>query len=75
MEKFHNEPWDKKWNFAEKFNDQRLRFFAAKHIYRNFPDQNFFVGILSFHKKISERFIFILIQSFLTSSCLCYGGS
>ena len=29
MKDFHNENWDKKWIFAEKFLDPRLRFFAA----------------------------------------------
>ena len=55
MGDFHNEPWDKKWYFAERFNDQRLRFFAAKHIYRNFPDQIPKKVFFHLHKKISER--------------------
>ena len=39
MNRFHDEEWDKKWSFAEKFKDQRLRFFAARHIYRNYPEE------------------------------------
>ena len=35
MENFHNHHWEEKWSFAEKFKDKRLRFFAAKHIFRN----------------------------------------
>ena len=66
MEKFHKEPWDKKWNFAEKFKDQRLRFFAAKHIFRNYPEELPKKVFLHLHKKISERFISLDKQSFLT---------
>ena len=39
MERFHDESWEKKWSFAEKFQDHRLRFFAARHIYRNSPEE------------------------------------
>ena len=39
MNRFHEEEWSKKWSFAEKFKDQRLRFFAARHIYRNYPEE------------------------------------
>jgi exonuclease I len=39
MKDFHNETWENKWQFAEKFSDPRLRFFAARHIYRNKPTE------------------------------------
>ena len=55
MKDFHNQPWDLKWNFAEKFKDPRLRFFAAKHIFRNFPEILPKKVFLYFHKKVSER--------------------
>ena len=38
MQNFHLEAWEKKWNYAERFKDQRLKFFAAKHLYRNHPE-------------------------------------
>ena len=60
------EAWDKKWYFAEKFNDQRLRFFAAKHIYRNFPDQIPKKIFIHLHKKISERINSLEKSSFTT---------
>ena len=47
MKNFHREEWGKKWEFAEKFLDQRLRFFAARHIFRiqptELPKKNFFL--------------------------------
>ena len=55
--------YDKKWNFAEKFKDQRLRFFAAKHIFRNYPQELPKKVFLHLHKKISERFISLDKQS------------
>jgi len=55
MGRFHEENWDQKWVLAEKFKDQRLRFFAARHIFRNSPEE-LPRKIFSFlHKKISER--------------------
>ena len=38
MNDFHNYSWEEKWIFAEKFMDNRLKYFAAKHIYRNSPE-------------------------------------
>ena len=39
MNKFHSESWEHKWMYAEKFIDPRLRFFAARHIFRNQPTE------------------------------------
>ncbi|MBS91901.1 MAG: hypothetical protein CMM95_02465 [Rickettsiales bacterium] len=66
MKNFHNQPWDKKWYFAEKFNDQRLRFFAAKHIYRNFPDLMPKKVFVYLHQKISERICSLENANFTT---------
>tara|TARA_Y100001960_G_C14709321_1_gene846072 strand:+ start:200 stop:1669 length:1470 start_codon:yes stop_codon:yes gene_type:complete len=66
MINFHKEKWDKKWFFAEKFKDPRLRFFAAKHIYRNFPEElpkNVFNYL---HQKISQRLLSLKKENFLT---------
>ena len=66
MNRFHNEEWDKKWSFAEKFKDQRLRFFAARHIYRNFPEE-LPKKIFNFlHQKISERLCSLNKEEFTT---------
>ena len=66
MNRFHNEGWDKKWSFAEKFKDQRLRFFAARHIYRNFPEE-LPKKIFNFlHQKISERLCSLNKEEFTT---------
>ncbi len=66
MQNFHNEKWDKKWGFAEKFKDQRLRFFAAKHIYRNYP-QELPKKVFSFlHQKIAERLNSLNKEDFIT---------
>ena len=56
MEDFDKVDWEEKWDFASKFKDPRLQFFAARHIYRNTPDflpKNIFRRV---HQKISERF-------------------
>ena len=66
MKKFHAENWDKKWKFAEKFVDNRLRFFAAKHIYRNCPSELPQKIFLHFHQKISERINSESKESFMT---------
>ena len=66
MKDFHNQPWDLKWNFAEKFKDPRLRFFAAKHIFRNFPETLPKKVFLHLHKKVSERIFSLEKKSFLT---------
>ena len=66
MKEFHSQPWDSKWNFAEKFKDPRLRFFAAKHLFRNFPETLPNKVFLHFHKKVSERIFSLEKQSFLT---------
>ena len=66
MKDFHGQPWDSKWNFAEKFKDPRLRFFAAKHIFRNFPEMLPNKVFLHLHKKVSERIFSLEKKSFLT---------
>ncbi len=66
MKGFHSHPWDSKWSFAEKFKDPRLRFFAAKHIYRNFPENLPKKVFLHLHKKVSERIFSLEKKSFLT---------
>jgi len=66
MKDFHNQPWDLKWSFAEKFKDPRLRFFAAKHIFRNFPETLPKRVFLHLHKKVSERIFSLEKKSFLT---------
>ena len=38
MKDFHNENWDKKWILLRNFRP-RLRFFAARHIFRNQPTE------------------------------------
>ena len=43
-----------------------MRFFAAKHIFRNYPEELPKKVFLHLHKKISERFISLDKQSFLT---------
>jgi exonuclease I len=66
MKDFHNETWENKWQFAEKFSDPRLRFFAARHIYRNKPTE-LPVKIFSLvHKKISERLLSLESKNFTT---------
>ena len=55
MNHFHNEKWEEKWLYAEKFNDSRLRFFAAKHIYRNSPECLPNKIFKHLHNKISDR--------------------
>ena len=66
MKEFHSQPWESKWNFAEKFKDPRLRFFAAKHIFRNFPETLPNRVFLHFHEKVSERIFSLEKKSFLT---------
>ena len=66
MQKFHTESWEHKWSFAEKFRDQRLRFFAAKHIFRNHPDQLPRKIFTHFHQKVSERLCSLEKQHYLT---------
>ena len=66
MNKFHDEEWDKKWYFAEKFKDQRLRFFAARHIYRNYPEELPRKIFKLLHKKISERICSLEKKKFIT---------
>jgi len=55
MINFHKEDWSEKWSFAEKFIDPRLRFFAAKHLYRNSPENLPKKIFLHLHEKISAR--------------------
>ena len=66
MKGFHNETWEKKWNFAEKFKDPRLRFFAARHIYRNQPTELPRKIFSLLHKKISERLLSLQSKNFTT---------
>ena len=68
MKEFHSQPWESKWNFAEKFKDPRLRFFAAKHIFRNFPETLPNKVFLHFHRKsIRENFLIGKKKFFNTS--------
>ena len=66
MNRFHDEEWSKKWSFAEKFKDQRLRFFAARHIYRNYPEELPRKIFKLLHKKISERICSLEKKKFIT---------
>jgi hypothetical protein len=66
MKDFHNENWDKKWIFAEKFLDPRLRFFAARHIFRNQPTELPKKIFSLLHKKISERLLSLESKNFTT---------
>ncbi len=66
MNRFHEEEWDQKWSFAEKFKDQRLRFFAARHIYRNYPEELPRKIFKLLHKKISERICSLEKKKFIT---------
>ena len=66
MNRFHDEEWDQKWSFAEKFKDQRLRFFAARHIYRNYPEELPRKIFKLLHKKISERICSLEKKKFIT---------
>jgi exodeoxyribonuclease-1 len=66
MTNFHMENWDQKWFFAEKFKDPRLRFFAAKHIYRNFPEELPKKVFDYLHQKISQRLFSLKKENFLT---------
>ncbi len=66
MNEFHTESWDKKWVFAENFKDQRLKFFAARHIYRNHPEELPKKIFKFLHQKISERLGSINKENFIT---------
>ncbi|MEE2694826.1 MAG: exonuclease domain-containing protein [Pseudomonadota bacterium] len=66
MERFHNEPWERKWEFAEGFVDQRLRFFAARHIFRNSPTELPKKVFNFLHQKISERLRSLKKEAFTT---------
>jgi hypothetical protein len=66
MKDFHNETWENKWQFAEKFSDPRLRFFAARHIYRNKPTELPIKIFSLLHKKISERLLSLESKNFTT---------
>ena len=52
--------------FAEKFLDPRLRFFAARHIYRNQPTELPQKIFSLLHKKISERLLSLESKNFTT---------
>ena len=66
MNHFHNEKWEEKWLYAEKFNDSRLRFFAAKHILRNKPTELPRKIFTLLHDKISERLLSLENRKFTT---------
>ncbi len=66
MKYFHNENWERKWAFAEKFTDNRLKYFAAKHIYRNFPSELPRKVFVYLHQKISQRINSFNKESFIT---------
>ncbi len=66
MDDFEKVDWIDKWKFATKFKDPRLQYFAAKHIYRNYPEtlpENVFRRI---HQKISDRFNSMKKEKFTT---------
>ena len=66
MEDFSKVEWNEKWKFATKFVDPRLQFFAARHIYRNFPELLPEKVFRRVHEKISERFNSMKKQKFTT---------
>ena len=66
MNRFHNEKWEQKWIFAEKFKDNRLKYFAAKHIYRNFPEALPKKIFKHLHNKIADRLNSLGKESFIT---------
>jgi exodeoxyribonuclease-1 len=66
MNDFHLYDWEEKWNFAEKFRDARLKYFAAKHIFRNFPEAMPKKIFNHLHKKISERVLSLNKQKYIT---------
>ena len=66
MNRFHFEEWDKKWYFAEKFKDQRLKFFAARHVFRNYPEELPKKIFRFLHKKIKERICSLDKAKFIT---------
>ena len=66
MDRFHNEGWDKKWSFAERFSDQRLKFFAARHVFRNSPKELPKKVFTFLHQKISERLRSLNKEGFTT---------
>ena len=66
MNNFNLLEWEEKWKIASKFQDPRLQFFAAKHIYRNSPEslpRNIFKRV---HEKLSERFNSLEKKKFTT---------
>ena len=63
---FEKVTWENKWMFSEKFKDKRLRYFAAKHIYRENPEllpKKIFEFL---HNKIAERLNSISKHDFTT---------
>ena len=66
MEEFNNVCWEKKWDTAERFKDKRLRYFSAKHIFRNHPEILPKKIFKHFHTKICERLNTIEKRDFLT---------
>ena len=66
MEDFDKVDWEKKWNFATKFKDPRLQFFAARHIYRNFPEFLPNKVFKRVHQKISDRLNSMKKEKFTT---------
>ena len=56
MSDFHKYSWEEKWVFAEKFMDNRLKYFAAKHIFRNSPESLPKKIFHYLHSKIAENF-------------------
>ncbi|MBD22292.1 MAG: hypothetical protein CL572_01335 [Alphaproteobacteria bacterium] len=66
MSDFHKHSWEEKWYFAEKFLDNRLKYFAAKHIFRNSPDSLPKKIFNYLHGKISEKLLSLEKQKFVT---------
>ena len=66
MNDFHKYAWEEKWIFAEKFSDSRLKYFAAKHIFRNSPESLPKKIFNYLHSKISEKLLSLEKQKFIT---------
>ena len=66
MDNYNASGWEEKWRIASKFQDARLQFFAAKHIYRDAPEflpKKVFKRV---HEKLSERFNSLKKEKFTT---------
>ena len=73
MNDFHNYSWEEKWIFAEKFMDNRLKYFAAKHIYRNSPESLPKKFLVIFIIKFQRNYFHLINKNLL--QYLDYAGS